>query len=145
MNNVLTKKNVLKISISYLLFLLVSIVFAWVVSCPMGRLCNNTISSLLGNLIVAFSPLLLVSPFSLITYKMRDEVFEYWRNFSIWSIPALVLVTFLLSGGGGGGIGIGGAVGGWFAMTLIGTLIVIYLVTSVILIVKKHSELKGKK
>ena len=40
---------------------------------------------------------------SLITYKMRDEVFRAWWNFARWWAPVIVVVTLLLENAGGGG------------------------------------------
>ena len=48
--------------------------------------------------------------FSLISYKMRDEVFQAWWNFARWWVPVIIVSTFLLdnaSGTGGGYLGMG--------------------------------------
>ena len=40
---------------------------------------------------------------SLITYKMRDEVFRAWWGFARWWVPVIMVVTLLLENAGGGG------------------------------------------
>ena len=48
-----------------------------------------------------FTPALLL--LSLITYKMRDEVFRAWWRFARWWVPVIIVVTLLLENAGGGG------------------------------------------
>lgn len=36
-------------------------------------------------------------PFSLITYKMKEEVFRAWWNFARWFVPIIIVVTYLLN------------------------------------------------
>jgi len=51
-------------------------------------------------------PLILLVPFSLLTYKLREEVFQAWLHFAYVWIPLSIIVTLPLSlGGGGGGFG----------------------------------------
>jgi len=52
------------------------------------------------------APLILLVPFSLLTYKMREEVFRAWLHFAYWWIPLSIVLTLLASGGSGGGFGI---------------------------------------
>lgn len=40
--------------------------------------------------ILALFPIVVTFLFSLITYKMRDEVFRYWWNFISWWVPLSV-------------------------------------------------------
>jgi hypothetical protein len=40
---------------------------------------------------------------SLITYRMKDEVFLAWWRFARWWVPVIMIVTFLLENAGGGG------------------------------------------
>ncbi len=87
------KKKTLCVSLIYPAFLalvLISDEFCRVSWCEVE---NN---SPLGFLLVIFFPLLPAFLFSLITYKMREEVFLAWRHFSSWWIPLsifLVLIT----------------------------------------------------
>ena len=56
-----------------------------------------------GNLLLIFLPLFL---FSLITYKMRDEVFRTWLRFAYVWIPVSLVFIYLAGGWSGGGFGI---------------------------------------
>ncbi|MDO8482024.1 MAG: hypothetical protein Q7S75_03000 [bacterium] len=51
----------------------------------------------------ALIPLLPLLLLSLITYKMKDEVFRAWWNFARWWVPLIIIVTILLENAGGGG------------------------------------------
>ncbi len=84
-------------------------------------------------------PLLPVFLFSLITYKMRDEVFQTWIKFTKWFIPLsmfLILITPTANGG-------------YFVslwdnqMTAIFTSF-LYTLLSLILIIYKSIKLRGK-
>ena len=48
-------------------------------------------------------PLLILS---LITYKMRDEVYRAWLRFAYWWIPVSLVFIYLAGGWSGGGFGI---------------------------------------
>ncbi len=50
--------------------------------------------------LMPFFPLLLLS---LITYRMKYEVFHAWWRFARWWVPVIMIVTFLLENAGGGG------------------------------------------
>ena len=50
--------------------------------------------------LMSFFPLFLLS---LITYRMKDEVFHAWWNFARGWAPVIVVVTLLLENAGGGG------------------------------------------
>ncbi len=142
MKNLGTKKNILRILLSYLLLVGIFVSYALISSCPTGQYCNKTIGGFLGLVIVILAPLLIVLPFSLVTYKMRDEVFEHWRNFSLWYIPTLIVLTQIVVNGESAGGGFGGVVSSWFMGILILFLVIIYILTSITLIVKKRAEFK---
>jgi len=41
-------------------------------------------------------PFITVLVFSLITFKLKETTFYFWRNFSVWFIPiSLIIITFL--------------------------------------------------
>lgn len=57
--------------------------------------CDIGADSPLGFLLIIFFPLFPTLLFSLITYKMREEVFLAWCNFSYWWIPLSVLLVLI--------------------------------------------------
>jgi len=100
--NWVTKKNVLIIAISS--FLLMMAIFFFVKSdfCYHAQLCQNFFTKLVvKNFLVVWLYLclavsLFVLPFSLITYKMQDEIFISWMKFVSWIIPPLLLIVFAI-------------------------------------------------
>jgi hypothetical protein len=90
--------------------------------------------------LLVFAPLFLLS---LVTYKMRDEVFRAWWNFARWWVPVIILVTYLQSTqGGGGGLGIGGAMSSGFDALVLGFFYTVLVVVSLWRIVRKYRQLK---
>ena len=134
----MTKKYTLTVSIIAFCIFLFAIFYPNI--CPHESFCRGYIDTI--NFLTLLSlPLLLLFPFSLITYKMRNEVFEYWRNFSLWYLPALVIFVLILTSSGHGA-GFAGVVSGWFNGVVILALAIIYGVISICLIIKKRADLK---
>ncbi|MDD2766362.1 MAG: hypothetical protein PHH40_01190 [Candidatus Moranbacteria bacterium] len=78
---------------------------------------------------------------SLITYKMRDEVFEAWWKPARFFIPIIMLVTLLVnSKTRSGGMGISGAIAGGFDIFLIGIFYFIFIVISLVRIVSVYRK-----
>jgi hypothetical protein len=106
--------------------------------CPNNQTCTD--------LFMRFSPWNLASyifftlPFfflSLITYRMKDEVFRAWWRFARWWVPVIIATTlFLENAGGGGGLGIGSAVQGAFIFLVLAILYAILIITSLVKIVR---------
>ncbi|MCR4306712.1 MAG: hypothetical protein NUV42_01960 [Candidatus Yonathbacteria bacterium] len=93
-----TKKIVLVIS--GILFLFVIILD----QINVERLCStNTCYSTIETYFTLSFLLIPVLLLSLITYKMRDEVFRAWWNFARWWVPVIIITTLLLENAGGGG------------------------------------------
>jgi hypothetical protein len=96
----MTKKNVFLMSLVYVVYfaaiLLVSAICesAW---------CRVHDDDFLGQVLFFFLPLLPVFLLSLITYRMRDEIFQAWWSFARWFVPVIIVVTFLLENAGSGG------------------------------------------
>ena len=77
---------------------------------------------------------------SLITYKMKDEVFQAWWRFARWLVLVIIVVTFLLSNmSGGGTLGMDRD----FTMFILGILYTILVVTSLLKIIRAYSKSKG--
>lgn len=89
--------------------------------------------------LMSFFPLLLLS---LITYKMRDEVFHAWWNFARWWVPVIIITTLLLNkaGGGGGGMGGGGLPSGMLDFVVLVLLYAVFVIVSLVKIVRAYNK-----
>ncbi len=88
-----TKKKALVVSAAYTVFFIT--VFL------VGELCNSTWCRIhdddpLGLIFFIFLPLLPTLLLSLLTYKMRDEVFRAWWDFARWFVPVIIAVTLYI-------------------------------------------------
>lgn len=91
----------------------------------------------------ALMPFILILLLSLITYKMRDEVFRAWWRFACWWALVIIAVTLLLErAGSGGGIGIGGAVSSAFDILILGVLYSVLVIVSLIQIARAYFKSK---
>lgn len=73
--------------------------------------------------------------FSLLTYKMKDQVFQAWWGFARWFVPLIIVSTLLLETGimgGGGGWGIGSGI---VEFTILFLLYLIFILVSLIRII----------
>jgi hypothetical protein len=78
---------------------------------------------------------------SLITYRMKEEVFRAWWNFARWWVPVIIVATLLLnSANSGGGMGIGGAVSGAFDILFLLILYAVLVATSLVKIVRAYNK-----
>jgi len=133
-----TKKNVLRVSISYVIYFAVLWVVA--VTCNGGNWCNIQEDGLLISILYFLFPLSPILLFSLITYKMKDEVFQAWWRFARWWVPVIIGITFLLGNmSGGGTLGMDKD----FTMFILGILYIILVVTSLLKIIRAYSQSKG--
>ena len=88
-------------------------------------------------------PIILLLPFSAILYFFRDEVFLTWWNFAKWWVPVIIGVTLWVeNAGGGGGWGMNG---GAFDVFFIGIFYFIFIVVSLVKIVRAYMGAKGGK
>lgn len=87
-------------------------------------------------LIFLTPPLFLLS---LITYKMRDEVFRAWWGFARWFVPVIIAVTlFLENAGGGGTLGMNKD----FIVFILVILYTILILVSLVKIVRAYQKTK---
>lgn len=137
-----TKKIVLIVSFLGSIFLSF-LFFLGTNTCYKNVFCEE-IQNLLSNeglTVFLLSPIVLI--LSLITYKMRDDVFCAWWRFARWFAPVIIVVTLLLeNAGGGGGIGISGAVSSAFDILIIGILYAILVIVSLVQIVRAYFKSK---
>ncbi len=90
----MTKKSVLLISVVYLMYVLGILLVD--TTCK-SLWCNIRDDDFFGQIFFAFSPLGATFLLSLITYKMKEEVFHVWWNFARWFVPIIIVVTYLLN------------------------------------------------
>ena len=140
----MTKKNILWISVVGSLLFLSLIFLLESHTCSREWMwCREYIwnsSNLILRLLLVTPPLLL---FSLLTYRMRDEVFNAWISFAKWFVPVIILITLIIqSGSGGGSGGFSGAVSGWFDAMIIGLLYIIFIIISLWKIIRAYRKTK---
>lgn len=105
--------------------------------CVEGKLLPEYIVQLIGFLSLSFLSL------SIITYFLREEAFRAWWRFARWWALVIVAVTVLLeNAGGGGGIGISGAVSEAFDILVLGVLYAVFILVSLIQIVRVYLKTK---
>jgi hypothetical protein len=137
----MTKKNVLWVSGicgGVFIVLLVALLYNL---CGQYRIFCKEI---FGFIVYPFLPLPLIFLFSLITYKMREEIFRAWWNVARWFAPIITGVTLLQNVPSSGG-GVAGVIGRGFDIFIIGILYTIWTVVSLVQIVRTRRMLKGKK
>ena len=83
-------------------------------------------------------PLLVLS---LITYKMRDEVFRAWLRFAYWWIPVSLVFIYLAGGWSGGGFGIPNVLDQEFVSIIFSGL---FAIISLLLIIWKYFTFRRK-
>lgn len=94
----------------------------------------------LGWIFFIFLPLLATFFFSLLTYRMKGEVFRAWWSFARWWVPVIIIVTLWIeNAGGGGGWGMNG---GAFDAIFIGIFYFIFVVISIVKIVRTYLSTK---
>ena len=122
--------------------------FFFIVSFLVSLLCEEDMcrihdDSVLGWMLLNFIFLIPIFIFSLITYKMREEVFQSWWRFARWFAPVIILVTFLInSQRQSGGMGISGAIRSSFNLFIIGIFYAIFIITSMIKIILTYRDKK---
>lgn len=86
-------------------------------------------------------PFILLVPFSLLTYKMRDEVFRSWLHFAYWWVPISIVLTLLAGGGSGGGFGMSNVLDQEFFAFMFAAL---FTIISLIIIARKYFATRHK-
>jgi hypothetical protein len=100
--------------------------------------CPIDINDWLENILCLLTVSLL--PFSLITLRMKIEVFSKWFNFAVWYVPilALTMIYFPLSVRGGLGAG-SGITEGFNALVQI-LIFSIFVIISIVRIVRTYNN-----
>ncbi|MDO8520891.1 MAG: hypothetical protein Q7S52_02135 [bacterium] len=143
MKNLLTKKNVLIAGLAgVLLFIMAMFPVDLGICGENSYYCRKNLDA--AELLLI--PFVVFVFFSLITYKMRNEVFEHWIKFAIWGVPALIILTYLILGGAShGGLGIGSSYGSSFDALLSILLYGSFCGISIYRIISKYNQLKHVK
>ncbi|MDO8231925.1 MAG: hypothetical protein Q7T37_01860 [bacterium] len=132
-----TKKNVLRVSSGYIVYL--TSLFLVSVVCY-SNWCRIHDDDLLGRILFFFAPLFPIFFLSLITYRMKDEVFQAWWGFARWWVPVIIVVTLLLENAGGGGtLGMNKD----FTAFILIILYSILIITSLVKIVNAYLKTRG--
>lgn len=119
------------------IFLLLSLLYGF---CGSYRHVCKDIYTPIAYLFFSFPFLFLLS---LITYKMRDEVFRAWWSFVRWWVPVIIVTTLLLNsagGDGGGGMGGGGLASGMLDFAVLVLLYAILVIVSFFRIVRAYRK-----
>ena len=135
MKKINTKKIVLLSSLSYIIIF--GIIFFVTKFCN-SSWCRVHDDDPLGMFLLTFLFFIPIFILSLITHKMRDEVFHAWWSFARWWVPVIIFVTIFLNNvsTGGGTLGMDEIFSGLIYSVLYGILIVV----SVIKIVRSYSR-----
>ncbi len=91
----MTKKNIAISSIIGAVILLVWDYVGNVYWCTWGGVEHYDCLDTLSGVEIFLLPILPIALLSLITYKMRDEVFNAWMKFAIWFVPLTMFLTFI--------------------------------------------------
>ena len=103
MKNLLTKKNTLFFEIGLASLFIAVFILASSHFCNANKLCASLFDGLRFWNFVSYTifvfPLLLLS---LLTYKMRDEIFMAWMSFAKWWVPLSLVITIFIPSSSGG-------------------------------------------
>jgi hypothetical protein len=95
---------------------------------------------ILQSLAFILLPLLSLLFLSLITYRMRDEVFRAWWRFARWWVPVIIAATlFLENASGGGTLGMDKD----FTIFILSILYTVLIITSLVKIVRAYSKTRN--
>ncbi|MBI2439449.1 MAG: hypothetical protein HYV45_02525 [Candidatus Moranbacteria bacterium] len=83
-------------------------------------------------------PFIVMFLLSLLTYKMKDEVFQSWFRFALWFVPVIIVFQYIfMNSKGGGNIG-----NNDFAIFFTSVFYVIFILVSLIKITRAYKRTK---
>ena len=107
--------------------------------CYENTTCQKVIIDLLMGTIpytIIFVPFFF---FSLVTYKMRDEIFRSWSVFTVWWVPLTILSSIISIGMISDRSGsLGSLMSGWYASIFICVLNILFILISLAIILWKY-------
>ncbi|MBI2439453.1 MAG: hypothetical protein HYV45_02545 [Candidatus Moranbacteria bacterium] len=132
------KKSVLFISFAYIVYSIILVLVS--INCQSHTdWCNIREDDPFGRVIFVFMPLFPVFLLSLLTYKMKDEVFQAWFRFSLWFVPIIIVFQYIfMNSGGGGYIG-----NNDFAIFFTSIFYIIFILVSLIKIIRAYKRTKA--
>lgn len=133
----MTKKNVLLFSSVYIVYFFAILIVS--IGCS-SMWCRIREDDPFGFVLITFISIIPVFFFSLITYKMKEEVFHVWWSFARWFVPIIIVVTFLLENAGSGGGYLNA--GRDFTVFILFILYSIFIITSLTKIVLAYRKMK---
>ncbi len=84
-------------------------------------------------------PFLVMFLLSLLTYKMKDEVFRAWFRFALWFVPIIIVFQYIfMNSRGGGYIG-----NNDFAIFFTSVFYIIFILVSLIKIIRAYKRTKA--
>ena len=86
----MTKKNVLVASTVYFIYALALVAIDATCHESLCRIKENTLPSLVFYVLFPFAVTFLLS---LVTYRMKEEVFQAWLKVAYWMVPLIILAT----------------------------------------------------
>ncbi len=104
------------------------------------KYCDKAIIDFIPQLILQFIaftlfPFLSLFLLTILTYRMKEEVFHAWWNFARWFVPLIIVTTLWLeTAGGGGTLGMNKD----FEFFILGILYSIFIITSLVKIMRAY-------
>lgn len=102
MKTLTTKKNVLLISFFGILFIWLLFILD-THACYINEICKNIRHFLNQDIFAVIFVAPVIFLLSLITYRMKEEVFRAWWNFAFWFAPIIIVFQYIFMNSGGGG------------------------------------------
>lgn len=140
----MTKKNVFALSLVGTLLVVTSFLLFSTHTCYVNKACKEVSSILSQDNLTLIYILPFVFLFSLITYKMQEDVFQAWWRFARWFVPIIIAVTFLLNSAHQQS-GFSGVAQGAFDFLILIVLYAIFIATSIVRIIIASWRLKNRK
>ncbi len=141
-DRILSKRNVFAVSLLYIILLIG--LFFFERDCYSNALCRAYIEPLTSILVSALLPLIVVFLISIFSFRLDSIAFQAWTRFLIVAIPFFsVAIAIVASMPQSGGLGIAGPISQAFHAALIILLLLVFLISSLVVI--RHNWSKSKK
>ena len=96
----------------------------------------------MGIILTTFFPFAITFLFSIITYRLPDQVFQAWWRVAVWFVPLLIVITYFLNSSHQQS-GFGGVAQGSFYFAIQFFLYTAFIFTSLIKIFFAWRRVKG--